>query len=53
MQLIDMITKSRKMWGLLLIKAIQALPVDDTVEDDFVEESSVLTAMLTTLMQVK
>jgi len=39
------------MWGLLLIKAIQALPVDDTVEDDFVEESSVLTAMLTTLMQ--
>jgi len=39
------------MWGLLLLKAIQALPVDDTVEDDFVEESSVLTAMLTTLMQ--
>ena len=53
MQLMSVITKSRNMWSLLLLKAIQALPVDDTVEDDFVEESSVLTAMLTTLMQVK
>ena len=53
MQTMNVIKKSRTIWGLLLIKAIQALPVDDTVEDDFVEESSVLTAMLTTLMQVK
>jgi len=48
--------ESRKIWGMLMLKAIQSLPVDDLALEpdfDFADEasSSIWAAMLTTLMQ--
>lgn len=51
--------ESRKMWTVLMLKAIQSLPVDELTSlesEDFADEaasSSIWAAMLTTLMQVR